>query len=314
MRRLDKAAEVCAWAKKHCTYGDSHSLPPCEDGYISCDRLEARIEWLLGHTNQQRGGFTVLTAEKYLPSIGAQIIWDERQTKKGDYILMKQVGTTAPNAAWHMFTLASDYGERIDKYDLGSNERIQAGGFFRGVPFNEWPGRREFYCAFRFPEERIRYKGILKDWCKGSKSTSVRFARKIMRAEGYKGAKGRLLTISVNADDNAMAALRSFKAREGINPDIEVCTRSAWCRLIELPMDKDSFTLYSWSEGDSNRSVLLAQKCLRAHGYDIKLDGVAGKETIRALLKFKRAVGLNETKSCKLRTWRKLTGIKIVKV
>ena len=37
-------------------YGNSVTLPPCEDGFISCERLIARALWDLGITDQPNGG------------------------------------------------------------------------------------------------------------------------------------------------------------------------------------------------------------------------------------------------------------------
>ena len=42
-------------------YGNSNSLPPCDDGFIACDRLIARALWDLGYTDQPQGGMQIIS-------------------------------------------------------------------------------------------------------------------------------------------------------------------------------------------------------------------------------------------------------------
>lgn len=132
-------------------YGDSKGVPPCSDGIISCDRLIARALYNLGFKAQPAGGITVLNMEQYLLSWGFTKITDPNKLTHGDIVLMKQNGTTAPNAMWHTFLIDAFYSvNKIDKYDCGSQSRIQSAQPFKSVPLDEWTNR-SFYCGFRSP-------------------------------------------------------------------------------------------------------------------------------------------------------------------
>lgn len=137
-------------------YGDSKTLPPCEDHLISCDRLIARALWNLGYQDQPKGGITVLNMEQYLPKYGTTKIMREEDIKAGDIVVMKENGTTMPTADWHTYlaTAVTKSGSviRINKYDCGSQQRIAAIQPFVNVPINQWPGQKSFYCAFRFDD------------------------------------------------------------------------------------------------------------------------------------------------------------------
>ena len=150
---LAKTAAICAAAKaNHWTYGDSHSTYPCDDGVISCDRLLARSDadandqLGLGLPAQPQGGYTCLNMESYYDSTGLFYkISDPTQLQAGDRVLMYKDGQPC-----HAFQIAAYRSESdIDKYDLGSQERINAGGYFTNIPVNEWGDGRTFYAAWR---------------------------------------------------------------------------------------------------------------------------------------------------------------------
>lgn len=150
---LLKTSAICAAAKNNgWAYGDSHSQNPCDDCVISCDRLLARSDWDandqlgLGMPSQQSGGYTIFSMEDYYNSTGLfDKITDSSSLKAGDRVLMYKDGQPC-----HAFQIAAFRSESdIDKYDLGSQERINAGGYFVGIPVNEWGDGRTFYAAWR---------------------------------------------------------------------------------------------------------------------------------------------------------------------
>ena len=162
---LAKTAAICAAAKaNHWTYGDSHSTYPCDDGVISCDRLLARSDadandqLGLGLPAQPQGGYTCLNMESYYDSTGLFYkISDPTQLQAGDRVLMYKDGQPC-----HAFQIAAYSSESdIDKYDLGSQERINAGGYFTNVPLNEWGDGRTFYAAWRLKaDDGIQNGGV----------------------------------------------------------------------------------------------------------------------------------------------------------
>lgn len=133
-------------------YSDSGTIPPCvPDKRISCDRHPALACFILGFTNQPKGGFTVVNMEKYLTSWGWTKIKNKSELMGGDFILFSQDGTTAPMWKWHAFSLTYyNSANDIGKYDMGSNERIKAAQPYKKVAFDQW-GDKSFYCGFRAP-------------------------------------------------------------------------------------------------------------------------------------------------------------------
>lgn len=245
-QRVKKAGEVCAWAKNYCYgHGDSHSLPPGKDHWISCDRLCARMEYEFGNTDQQMGGFTVFTAEQYLTAHGAAKITDKTKVKKGDYILMKVVGQSRPTEFWHMFVMATDYNNGvISKYDLGSTERIKAGGYFQNVAFNEWTGYREFYCAFRMPstpnKKEETHKKILPAVYLNKKGSAVRLLQKLLLYANCRGKDGQPLKVDGVCGVNTVHAINVYqdrKRRRGVELGTDgkndgICGEKMWKSMI----------------------------------------------------------------------------------
>lgn len=136
-------------------YSDSQTIPPCiPDKRISCDRLEALACFILGYTNQPKGGFVTSSMEKYMLSYGWKKITNPKDLRRGDFILMKKNGQTTATWEWHAFAL-TEYisNSNVSKYDTGSDKRIKEKQPYVKVPLNEWVGKRSFYCGFRAPYE-----------------------------------------------------------------------------------------------------------------------------------------------------------------
>ena len=150
----------------HYTYGDSKSRVPCADHVISCDRLIARALWNLGYQDQPSGGITVVNMETYLLKHGFYKVTNEADVKAGDIVLFRNANLV-PNAGWHTFivTAVTKSGSvmTVNKYDMGSQQRIDSPQPFINVPLNQWRGTRWFYCAFRIgkptpaPDDQYAY-------------------------------------------------------------------------------------------------------------------------------------------------------------
>lgn len=128
-------------------YDDSHSLPPCADKKISCDRIVARTLWNLGYTDQPKGGYTINNGlPEYLKKIGFK-----KTTKKAD-IKPGAVVAVGNGEIEHVF-IVETYNSKTDlcrKYDAGSNERIKKNCYFANVKLCEWSDRR-FIAAWNVP-------------------------------------------------------------------------------------------------------------------------------------------------------------------
>ena len=111
------------------TYGNTRTMPPCEDGIISCDRLIARALWDLGVQDQPDGGMTNPIMDEFLTTHGFAKYTNPDDIMPGDVILLNDVkGNTVVNPGWHTFVIVT-YDKRTGmctKYDTGSNEKIQS--------------------------------------------------------------------------------------------------------------------------------------------------------------------------------------------
>lgn len=163
---LNSVANVAEMARvNNWHYGDSHSVPPCADGFISCDRLVARALWDLGYTDQPviPGSTSGLTTKDFEPYLVGKKGWlkitNVNELIPGDVIVTKKNGQV-----WHTFVITAynPATQICSKYDEGDEWRISAKQPFVNVPLiqPEWKGQSFFY-ALRIPEEpkRLTPKG-----------------------------------------------------------------------------------------------------------------------------------------------------------
>ena len=140
-------------------YGNSNTLPPCEDGFIACDRLIARALWDLGYTDQPHGGMQIasggLTEEQFLTTHGFIKINDQYRLMRGDIVLQDDGKDGVPAYTWHTFVLV-DYDpetQMCSKYDCGhftpeGQDRVSSEQPFT-CPLADFGDQRRFVCAFR---------------------------------------------------------------------------------------------------------------------------------------------------------------------
>ena len=140
-------------------YGNSSTLPPCDDGFIACDRLIARALWDLGYTDQPQGGMQIIsggmTEEEYLTTHGFIKINDQSKLRRGDIVLQDDGKGGGPKYTWHTFVLV-DYDpvtQMCSKYDCGhftpeGIDRVSSEQPFT-CPLADFGDQRRFVCAFR---------------------------------------------------------------------------------------------------------------------------------------------------------------------
>ena len=144
-------------------YGNSGTLPPCEDGLIACDRLIARALWDLGYTDQPQGGMQIvsgdLTEEQYLVTHGFIKINDPSKLMRGDIVLQDDGTDGEPKYTWHTFVLVEydPVTQICSKYDCGhftpeGIDRVSSEQPFT-CPLADFGDRRRFVCAFRIRSE-----------------------------------------------------------------------------------------------------------------------------------------------------------------
>ena len=307
-------------------YGDSHAMPPCSDGLISCDRLVARALYNLGYVNQPAGGITVINGMGFLVKWGFRKITSIYDLKAGDIVIFSD-GTNSPNAKWHWFVLtACDGPNTVSKYDCGAQWRIDTQQPFVNVPLNEWGGNKKFYCAYRLGLADTSYTFTTTTVKKGSKSNSAYLATEILKARGYKGVKdasGNLKDLALDFDwsKGDMAATARYKWDRIINGK-NLCGGpygageigpSDWVDLLgggipftalELPTKQRKGT-----------SVLLAQEILRARemrgadGQLLELDAEWGENTEAAVRAYQKARKLPITGKVTADVWYDMIGL-----
>ncbi len=140
-------------------YGDSQTMPPCEDGFISCDRLIARTLWNLGMTDQPAKGMDVGCEVSYLTTHGFEIVTDQSQLSAGDVVMQDNGVSGGPNWKWHTFILVSYDPETTmcEKYDCGhftpeGKERISSEQPFV-CPLADYGSQRRFVCGFHLKQK-----------------------------------------------------------------------------------------------------------------------------------------------------------------
>ena len=141
-------------------WGDSHSIPPCEDGKGSCDRLHSRTLWKkFGVTWQKPGGWNSAELAQHLPELCFTKITDKSKIVPGTVIMVGKWVDGKWDPTYHSFTVVKydPATDLCDKYDWGDTWRIQAPQPFRGVKLCEWP-ERKFTMGFIPPDDPIPAK------------------------------------------------------------------------------------------------------------------------------------------------------------
>lgn len=307
-------------------YGDSHAIPPCADGIISCDRLIARSLWNMGYSDQPAGGITVLNMESYLLSKGFTKITDQNQVKAGDIVLMKWNGESSPSARWHTYlvTAVTKAGSAItiNKYDMGSQERIEAAQPFVAVPINQWPSTRSFYAIFRPSDESSQdYVFSPSDVKSGARGASQYLATEILKAYNIKGVKkdGKAQDLELNDvwSSGDMAAMTQWKLDRLRNGDANLTKGpygageigpNDWVSLLS---SGTPFHAVNIPDRESHGpSVLLAQRILKANGFKgadgkaLTLDAEFGDNTRAAITAWQKKNSRQVTGKLKYDDWK----------
>ena len=297
------------------SYGDSHVLPPSADHVTSCDRgAVARPLWDLNYTDQPRGGITVLNMEDWLLAHGWRKLSPNNGLLRGDIVLMSQNGTKQPTAAWHTFAVdavtVSGGVTIINKYDFGSQERINAGGYFVGVPVNQWPDK-SVYCIFRYGSAPKDYTFTPEPVKQGSTGPSQYLANEILKAYDLKGVKGKDLELNGTWSPGDMCAMAQWKLDRIRNGEANLCKgpygageigMGDWQNLLSSALPFKCLEVPT--KETHGPSVLLIQRILKANGYDLKLDAEYGPNTQAAIKKWQAANNRPQTGVMKYDDWR----------
>lgn len=144
------------FAHASCQYGrtDTH-FPPGETGWIDCVGLVYRALYTMGYFDRMLNIDQLHALAESLglkKSVDINDVW-----KRHGIVCMQDCHLKGTIHISHVYySLGGSGVGSISKYDLGSNERIQANQPFSGVPVNEWEGKRNFLCIYCVEEKTLR--------------------------------------------------------------------------------------------------------------------------------------------------------------
>ena len=193
------------------TYGDSKGIPPTSDKVISCDRLIAKALWDMGYTDQPtstsgRSGICVDQMDSYLQKYGFVKTTKTSEIKPGAVV---SVGSgTSPD---HVFVVVSINGTKVSKYDMGSQQRINASQPFNNIELVEWSNKK-FIAAYNCKQVEVSTpKNYLSIGDNGAEvSTLQSNLNKVMNAGlAIDGSFGKLTE----------SALKAFQQKYGLEVD-----------------------------------------------------------------------------------------------
>lgn len=204
---LNAVDAVAKQAKaKHWRYGNSQSTVPCDDGYISCDRLVSRVLYKYFNVkNQHAGGWNTRELSQHLPNLGFTKITDQSKLQGGDIVMIGHRGKNDPT--YHTFVLA-EYNPSngiCKKYDMGDQWRIDSNQPFVDIQLNEWGGEKYFSMAFRPAASPSTPQKTKIDIIKQGQIHSIEFTGHNIKIDGdpedeTKGQKYRVLRHAMNLD------------------------------------------------------------------------------------------------------------------
>ncbi len=137
----------------------------------------------------------------------------------------------------------------------------------------------------------------------GARGPAVTQLQQKLRAKGY--------NISVDGDfgPNTAAAVRAFQQSHGLGVD-GVVGPNTWAKLnaSSAPAPAPASGMPTLRQGARGAAVSQLQNRLRAHGYNVSVDGDFGPRTADAVRSFQRAKGLGVDGVVGPATWAKLNG------
>lgn len=144
------------YAHRFCKYGPTDIFfPPAENGQIDCCGIVFRAFYTMGHLDHALNiDQTIDLCERN----GLIRTEDEEEAARHHSIVCMCPKGDRRHVAHVFYSLGGKSALHIDKYDLGSQARINATQPFENVPVNEWPDRRDFLCAY-YPREEAAFKG-----------------------------------------------------------------------------------------------------------------------------------------------------------
>lgn len=228
------------------SYGNATCLPSVypKGKYTSCDRYVDQV--LFSSGLKDCGNRNVGDVEKFVQSKGAKQITDVAKVEPGDIIITDG----------HIFIVGNKTNDTTwERYDSGSNDRIKLTGqysSYKEMPFKE--GLDGFLRARRLPFKTVEatvdttlddddnvYSFSVTEVKYGVKNNSVLLCQEILRAKGFKGEDGTVLTLDGDAGYNTVYAINAYQTSRrkagvelGSNGKNDgICGQKMWKDLLE---------------------------------------------------------------------------------
>ena len=141
------------YAHAHCHYAPTDRVfPPFADNAADCAGLPLQAASTLGYNNGRKN---INQVPEVCEAMGLVKSTDPNDAWRHHGVVCMQdkhlAGTIHVSHVY--YSLGGRSMNDIDKYDLGSDKRIQAAQPFRNVPVNEWTDKRNFICIWYVPDK-----------------------------------------------------------------------------------------------------------------------------------------------------------------
>jgi hypothetical protein len=241
----DAVRKAYEYAHSHCRYGATdRSYPVGEDGVIDCTGLVLRALYLLGKVG---GHLNCDEMDALMPVFGFTKSTDMQDIYRHPVCVVQWVQPQwrGTNHVHHTYVCVNAHSDgTIDKYDLGSDARINADQPFARVPVNEWGDALAFkYIWYLDDGDGIEIllggKSMktlkLAQIKKGDKGNAVLLLQEILKSR--KQYDGELDKQFGSITEKALIDYQTARIRMGANIGKAdgICGEKTWSDLLGLP-------------------------------------------------------------------------------
>ena len=298
------------YAHNNCHYDPTdQSFPVGSDGKIDCTGLVLRSLWMLGCVDRP---LNCDEMDALMPQFGFIKSTDVNDIFRHSvcvvqWVLPQWVGS---NHVHHTYVaIGGNSDGTINKFDTGSDPRIDAHQPYTHVQIDEWGGK---YCLkhiwYLDDEEEEEQKpesndGVyisilrsnsmsklfkLKQVGKGDKGVEVLLLQEILKSRKlYTGGLDRIFG---SKTEEAVKKYQQSRIDAGakLGKADGICGKKTWSDILGIT-DGNTFKVRQIKTGDKGLDVLLLQEILMARGlYTGGLDRAFGKKTYDALVKYQQ--------------------------
>lgn len=298
------------YAHNNCYYSPTdRSFPVGSDGKMDCTGLVLRSLWMLGCVNRP---LNCDEMDALMPQFGFIKSTDVNDIFRHSvcvvqWVLPQWVGS---NHVHHTYVaIGGNSDGTINKYDTGSDARIQSYQPYTHVQIDEWGGKYCLKCIWYLDEEEEKKEEVsdgvyinisrsensmgklfkLKEIGKGDKGNEVLLLQEILKARGlYTGGLDRIFG---SKTEKAVKEYQQSRIDAGakLGRADSICGEKTWKDILGISQG-DTFKVRQIAIGDKGLDVLLLQEILKARGfYTGGLDRAFGNKTKTALVNYQQS-------------------------